>query len=125
MNLAHELRSFTGSVNFYQHPLLVGARYTEGVQFFMENSARGNGSYWLLDIILTEGVELHVKEPFVVIEVDVEASPSTPNFPKAVITFSDGNGKVLKKKKPIATDLEEGQWRFWLTDGVLMLPTEY
>jgi hypothetical protein len=48
----HQLQAalphFTGSENFYRHPLS-GLIYTDGIQYLAENA--GNGAYWLIDAI--------------------------------------------------------------------------
>ena len=43
----------------------------------------------------------------------------------ADIRVSDGNDAVLFKRHIHFTDAPEGLWRFYLTDNVLLLPSEY
>ena len=127
MSLAYKLRSFTGSERYYRHPLFArNTMWTDGVQFFIDNAAEGKGAHWLLDIFLTEGVELHQSEPFVVMKVVVDDinSSSNASFNGCVIEFSDGNEKTLKRRQ-LTTDIEPGEWSFWLVNNTLMLPTEY
>jgi hypothetical protein len=91
--------------------------YTDGVQFFAE-SGGGQGAYWLLDIIATEYWPLLKKEPFLVVSVTVKDE-------RAKIEVADGNGHVLKMRALAYTDLQAGVWQFYLTDNVLLLPSEY
>ena len=44
---------------------------------------------------------------------------------KADIRVSDGNDAVLFKRHIHFTDAPAGTWRFYLTDNVVLLPSEY
>lgn len=114
----HDLDQFTGTDIWYRHPLNSEMFYTEGVQYFAE----AGGAYWLLDIIATEIFQLLRKEAFISIRVDVKDG-------KAKITADDGgkgDGPVLLYTRDIEyTDLPEGEWKFFLTNDVLLLPSEY
>lgn len=127
MSLAYKLKQFTGTQQFHRHSMFAqNTVWTDGVQFFIDNAAEGKGAHWLLDIFLTEGVELHQTEPFVVMKVVVDDINSSANatFNGCVIEFSDGNGSTIKRRQ-LTTDIESGEWSFWLVDHTLMLPTEY
>ncbi|NOT83762.1 MAG: hypothetical protein HOP02_03055 [Methylococcaceae bacterium] len=87
------------------------------MQCFAE-SGGGQGAYWLLDIIATEYWLLLKNEAFLVISVTVEGNA-------AKIEVSNGNGRVLKSRAIEYTDLQAGLWKFYLTDNVLLLPSEY
>ena len=43
----------------------------------------------------------------------------------AKITADDGNGNVLYTRGVDFTDAEEGAWKFFFTNNVLLLPSEY
>jgi hypothetical protein len=115
--LESELCQYTGSEQWYRHGLNRQMLYTDGVQFFAE-SGGGQGAYWLLDIIATEYWPLLKKEPFLVVSVTVKDE-------RAKIEVADGNGHVLKMRALAYTDLQAGVWQFYLTDNVLLLPSEY
>lgn len=72
----------------------------------------------LLDIVATEYFPLLLNEPFLVITVYVENS-------KCKIVITDGNYIEIKSKNIDFTDLPEGKWTFYLTDNVLLLPSEH
>jgi hypothetical protein len=90
--------------------------YTDGVQFFAENA--GGGAYWFLDIVATEVFRLQEKEAFLHIVLKAQDH-------KALIKADDGNGNVIWDKEIEFTDCPTGEWRFYLTDNVLMVPSEY
>lgn len=118
----HEIQSalayFTGSEIFYKHNFIGQCRYTEGVQYIAENC----GAYWLLDDIMIETYHLGLfqKSPFLCWNLKVDLEKST-----AILTASDGNEKVLYQKDLTYTDFPLAEIRFFFTDNVLMLPSEY
>lgn len=114
-NLKAELSCYTGTENWYRHVLRKDFLYTDGVQYFAN---AGDGCYWFLDIIATEIWPIQKTEPFLVIELEVQGS-------KADIRVTDGNGNSLWHRKIAWTDAPEGLWRFYLTDNVCLLPSEY
>lgn len=117
---AHELRNelpnFTGTETWWRHNLNRNMLYTDGVKFFAENA--GGGAYWFLDIVATEIFPLLKNEAFIDIRLLVGGR-------EARITADDGNGNALWQRAIDYTDCPEGEWEFWLTDSVLLLPSEY
>jgi hypothetical protein len=111
-----DLHQFTGTETWYRHVLNREMLYTEGVQYFAENA--GNGAYWFLDIVATEFFGLLRKEPFMLIELRVVGG-------SAVIVAEDGNGNEVYRRDIDYTDCPPGVWKFYLTDNVLLLPSEY
>jgi hypothetical protein len=117
-----DLSGFTGTENYYLHPLARTVTYTDGVQHFAE----GAGAYWFLDILATEVAQLmrRKKEDFIHIKMLVKDRG-------AKITADDGNDNVLWSKDILFTDCPEGEWRFYMAPGgpnnsiVIMLPSEY
>jgi hypothetical protein len=112
--LAYDLSMFIGTENWYKHRLNPLMTHTDGIKFFADKAE----CYWLLDIIVTEFFPLLVNEPFLVIAVYVENA-------KCRIVVTDGNYIEIKSKYIDFTDLPEGKWTFYLTDNVLLLPSEY
>lgn len=116
----HELEvglgDFYGTDEWYRHALNRQMLYTDGVKFFAENA--GGGAYWFLDIVATELFRHQVDQPFQHIRMTVGAA-------KARITADDGNGNYFWEKLIDYTDCPDGEWRFYLTDNVLLLPSEY
>lgn len=114
--LSANLKMFTGTEQWFRHPLSSNFLYTDGVKFFAEHC--GGGAYWFLDILATELADLQETEKFMSITLDVVDS-------SAKITADDGNGNVLWTRNIDFTDAEEGTWKFFFTNNVLLLPSEY
>lgn len=120
--LEQALRQFTGTESYFKNPLYPKMTYTDGVAFFIQNA--GHGAYWLLDIV---GTEIHhlfsKKEEFIVVILHV--------YPKACarfdarITADDGNGNTFWSRDLPFTDCPVGEWKFYLVNDVLLLPSEY
>ena len=137
--LSANLKMFTGTEQWFRHPLSSNFLYTDGVKFFAEHC--GGGAYWFLDILATELADLQEKEEFMSITLDVvENSAETAGFlqekensisitdgvdSSAKITADDGNGNVLWTRNINLTDAEVGTWKFFLQNNVLLLPSEY
>ena len=115
--LAAGLAGFHGTAEWYRHWLVKRLLYTEGVQFFAEQGGQ-SGAYWFLDVVATEFFPLQQKEPFLSIKLSVAGK-------KAAIRVDDGNGRLLREKNIEYTDMQPGDWPFYLTDDVLLLPGEY
>jgi hypothetical protein len=115
--LKRNLSYFIGTEQWYHHPLRREMLYTDGVKFFAEHA--GGGAYWFLDIVATEIFPLLAKEPFMLVELQVEDS----NVCRIVV--SDGDGNEVYTKDIDYTDCPAGLWKFYLTDNVLLLPSEY
>jgi len=123
MKNANELRSslahHTGSSSLYRHGLNKSCMYTEGVQDFAESA--GNGAYWLLDILVTEPLILSAmrRENFVVVMLTVTGTAAH------LTVRRDTHDPILFQRAIDFTDCPEGEWKFYFTDNVLMLPSEY
>jgi hypothetical protein len=111
-----DLQQFTGTEQWFRHYLNPKMLYTEGVQHFAEKA--GHGAYWFLDIVATEIMPLLEKEPFIVVRAFVDVS-------QASIKADDGNDNLLWTRHIEYTDCPPGSWTFYLTDNVLMVPSEY
>ena len=115
--LADGLAGFYGTQEWYRHGLVKRLLYTEGVKFFAEQGGQ-SGAYWFVDVVATEFLPLQRREPFLSIKLSVADKQAT-------IRVDDGNGRLLKEKPINYTDMQPGDWPFYLTDDVLMLPGEY
>lgn len=120
--LEQHLCHFTGTETWFRHWAVRTMLYTEGVQFFAEQGGQ-QGAYWFLDVVATEFYPLLKKQPFLHIRLLV-ARPSESER-TALIQVDDGNGRILKERTIDYTDLQPGEWRFYLTNDVLLLPSEY
>lgn len=100
----------TGTENWYQHWTKRGT-YTDGVKGVADKA----GAYWLIDAIFSYAR----KEPFQLWELAVSDS-------KALLTMREDSGlETLVRQRIEYTDFPEGKWKFYFTDGVLLLPGEY
>jgi hypothetical protein len=50
--LLTNLAQFTGTTQWYKHPLYRGLLYTDGIQYLAENA----GCYWLIDYVFSNQV---------------------------------------------------------------------
>jgi len=107
---ALDLSQFYGTENYYRH--ISGKVYTDGVQYFASRA----GAYWFVDLML---LELATDEgPFVAVTLTVKGDA-------ADICVTDGNDGVLARKSIEWTDCPEGEYTFYICDGVMMLSSEY
>jgi hypothetical protein len=119
-----DLNEFTGTEHYYktQDKAIV---YTDGVRYFAQNAGE-QGAYWFLDMIVFDLIPQNRTEEFLVIEVNVTGSQAT-------IRTQDGNNHYLLTRKIPYTDLAEGQWKFYVEQGmvgdnevkVILLPSEH
>jgi hypothetical protein len=116
--LQHNLAQFTGTEQWHFNPMYRWMNYTDGVQYFAQTA--GGGAYWFLDIIGTELRKYTPIEPFIQVKLIVKGDRT------AVIEADDGNDcPPFYTRELEFTDCPEGTWRFYLIDGVLLLPSEY
>ena len=106
-----DLSGFHGTEQYYAHAFgrMV---FTDGVRYFAEEA----GALWFLDIVATEIIRL--REAFIHIRLNVAER-------KAAATADDGNDRILWRKRIPFTDCPPGEYRFYLVDWVLLLPSEY
>lgn len=109
------LSTYTGTEAYYRNWL--GLLYTDGIKAL----AREAGAYWLIDAIgshaLTEG--RRGRYPFQLWTLAVKDQA-------AVLTMQeDQDQPELVRQEIKYTDFPEGTWKFYLIDGVLILPSEY
>jgi len=115
--LIAELSQFTGTELWHRNPINSNMLYTDGVKFFADEGGE-QGAYWFLDVVATEYFRLQRKDPFMVIDLAVKDS-------RATVVVTDGNDNIVINSKVDHTDMQEGSWRFYLTDNVMLLPSEY
>lgn len=106
-----DLQQFTGTESYYKYYNIL---LTDGVKYFADEA----GTYWFLDIVFTEIAPHQNKEPFITVELTVKDG-------SAVIKSHDGDYNYFHERKIPFTDCPEGEWKFFLTDSVFMVPSEY
>lgn len=113
---SEDLAHFTGSEQWYRHGLARSITYTDGAKYVADHG----GAYWLLDeIALAQTFFVAVKaEPFQVWRLTV-------NDGKGVLTCDDGNGSIVFTKTIPFTDFPLPEIKFYFTDNVILLPSEY
>lgn len=115
---AGELSQFTGTDNWYKHPLAPGITYTDGVKYMAEKA----GAYWLLDqIAIPQRYESKLKaHPFQVWKLRRDT-----DGPGAELIVEDGNDNVIQRQRIDCTDFPLLEIDLWFTDNVILLPSEY
>ena len=110
------LSQFNGSERWYRHPLARHITYTDGVQHVAEEG----GAYWLLDSIVTKQTMPIFKEHEVQFwELKVNEDET------ALLTCEDGEKKVFYTETIKYTDFPIKGIRIWLTNNVMLLPSEW
>lgn len=112
-----DLSQFTGSECLYRHSFAKRIRYTDGVKFV---AGRG-GAYWLIDEIAFAQFsdQLLIDEMFQNWVLLVHGDRT------AVLACDDGNGRKLYEKIIEYTDFPLSQIRFYVCEGIILLPSEY
>lgn len=113
-NQAIDLSGYTGTENWYRHHFVRDVTYTDGVKAFAEQA----GAWWFVDDSIIEYTALMKKHGFLTITLAVAND-------KADITVDDGNDNVLATRNVPYTDCPTGTYKFYFTDNVMLLPSEY
>lgn len=105
------LSSFIGSQHYYN---VYGFKATDGVKYVMDN-----GYYWFISdsLIAAKMKGLTAREEFLSIELRLNGN-------KADMLITDGNNNELYKQHYSYTDAKRNL-KLFLTDGVIMLDSEY
>ena len=115
--LKMHLEQFTGTEHYYEHRTIgnIKVLLTDGVHYLREEAQ----CYWLIDVILSYQYKLH-KESFQVWTLKKIGSKGWD------IIAEDGNKNQLAFQRISYSDfpIEDGITLF-LSDGVVMLPSEY
>lgn len=105
----------TGTSTYWKHPI-GKITYTDGIKWVADTA----GAYWLIDLIASHQGNASLKrEWFQLWEMTVTGR-------SAVVTCRHDTGTPPLVTQRIGyTDFPEGTWKFYLIDGVLMVPREY
>lgn len=113
--LLNNLAQFTGTTQWFKHPLFSKFRYTDGVRYLAMNAE----CYWLLEFIFGHQSNVKIKNtPFQVWKL-------VKNGDKATITIEDGNDNIVKTFRLDYTSFPLEEYSLWMVDGVLLLKSEY
>ena len=111
-----DLRQFTGTETWFRHPLARKVLYTEGVQYVAEQG----GAYWLLDTLaFAQAIPAVAAESFQFWTLTVRPDQT------ATLACEDGNGKIVHTQEIPFTDFPLDEIKFYFTDNVILLPSEY
>ncbi len=112
-----DLAQFTGTEQWYRHPLVRSLLYTDGIKYMATKA----GAYWLIDEIAFMQQHPGVKnQSFQVWKLKVNLEKST-----ALLICEDGNYNRVFEKKISFTDFPLDEITIWLTENVMLLPSEY
>jgi hypothetical protein len=111
---AAALAQFTGSDEFFRHPLCRDVIYTQGVQYVAESA----GAYWLIDKVATLQMD-----PFVAAE-EFQVWQLFVTGDTAVLNCGDGNGKTVYSEAIEYTDFPGDGVKFYVENGTIYLPGE-
>jgi hypothetical protein len=110
------LDQFIGLDRLYRHRLIRTITYTEGVKQLAERTK----AYWLVDYIASMQLEYKIAmEPFQVWTLMVDDAR------QAIITCKVSNARSLYTDEFLNTDFPLPEITFWITQNVLLLPSEY
>ena len=111
------LRQFTGTENWYRHPLFKHFTYTDGVKYVAEQG----GEYWLIDKIFGaqySNINLPEQE-FQVWILEHE------NIRGATLVCHDGDYNYQHHEKLIFSDFPMSKITLYFCNSVLLLLSEY
>jgi hypothetical protein len=112
-----DLTQFTGTEQWYRHPMVRSIYYTDGIQYLAETG----GAYWLINEIAFLQLEPNIaRQEFQRWNLQVDLEHST-----AILSCDDGNGSMLHSKKIPYTDFPLDEIKLYVSDKVIMLPGEY
>ena len=113
IDLKNNLRQFIGTQQYHKLSL-IPLLATDGVSYFVKTAQ----AFWLVDFVAAMTYSKLKNEEFIVVKVKSENE-------EVDIIFNNGNKTVLHKEHINYSDLPEGDWKFYVTDNVMMLPSEY
>ena len=116
--LRSELSQFIGTEHYHYVPGYTWLVYTDGVKHFFEKGGE-RGAYWLVEWFGSFLKSLRKHNSFMDIYITVDSDNVF------TMRVTDGNDNELFARKGSHTDLQYGQWKFFMQNGVVMLPSEY
>ena len=113
--LLNNLAQFTGTTQWFKHPLFSKFRYTDGVRYLAINAE----CYWLLEFIFSHQIDEAIKD------ISFQVWKLIKDGSKAIITIEDGNDTVIKTFSIPFTTFPLKEYSLWMIEGVLLLKSEY
>lgn len=112
------LHQFTGTGNYYRHPL--GIVYTDGVQYLAQEA----GAYWLIDAIASWQIDPVILNDWMLQEIQFWKLQVNSDNSAVLSCERDTDDVVLTQDIPF-TDFPLESIKLYLNHKVLMLPSEY
>jgi hypothetical protein len=108
----------TGTERWYEH-WTGRLHYTDGVYLMAETA----GAHWLIDLVAS----YNRQEPFQVWTLRVDRSAKREiDEPMAVVTMQEDSNQPIKVTQGFGyTDFPVDEFKLYLIDGILLLPSEY
>lgn len=111
-----DLTAFTGTDNWFRHPVVKRILYTDSIRHMMVKGA----AFWLIDEIAFQQYHPRVRtEQFQVWTLTVNLKEAT-----GTLTCEDGNGRVLCSKQIPYTDFPLAEIKVYFSNDVILLPSE-
>ena len=111
--LDNETAGFTGTEQYHQG--FMGTNLTDGIKYVAD---RAKADWMFSDAAVIARMKLK-GEGFIVAKVKVTDDSN------AVITYEDGDEHKLFSQKYGYTDFPKGEFKFYIIDNVMLLPSEY
>ena len=113
-----DLEQFYGTENYWRLNPFTDMCATDGTKYFCEKAQ----AFWLFDEIALTVPKIK-NEHFIVVKIKADTKEN--NYGTAIINYEDGNYNQITSKYIEYTDLPHGEWKFYVIDNVVMLPSEY
>jgi hypothetical protein len=113
-----DLNQFVGTQQYYRH--WTRLLYTDGVQYVAEEG----GAYWLIDAIASWQTSSKVTQDPMLKKFQVWTLKVNPER-SAILSCERDTNDVAFTQKIEYSDFPLSEIQFYLTQGVLMLPSEY
>jgi hypothetical protein len=113
-----DLAQFTGSETIYRHR--GGLTYTEGVKYLAEQA----GAFWLIDAIASWQPSPQVKHDPMLQKIQFWKLRVNPDN-SAILTCERDSDDVALTQEIEFTDFPLESVKLYLSNGVLLLPSEY
>ena len=118
--LKGELANFYCSESYYKANIFSSIVITEGVRYFCDICS----CYWLLDEAIIYALrELSKKYSFLIVEFKVTNKRGTTYI--EVKEDSDTELLFRRRTKDLCKKIPMGEYKFYLIDNVMLLPSEY
>jgi len=113
---ASDLSQFIGTTVWYRHGFVKSITFTDGVKYVADTG----GAYWLIDeIVFAQTMPEIASAKFQLWRLMVSLKYV------GLLTCLDGSNNPIFAKKIKYTDFPLTEIKFYFTDNVIMLPSEY